>query len=305
MGRRSRRGRNVSGVLLLDKPAGVTSNGALQRVKRLFDAAKAGHAGSLDPLATGMLPLCFGSATKISGFVLDAAKTYRVTARAGQATDSGDADGEVVETVAPPALDAARLGSVLETFRGEQTQVPPMHSALKRDGRRLYELAREGRVVEREARAIVIHAIELERVEGSDFEFRVECSKGTYVRSLVVDIAARLGTLAHVTALRRLAVEPFAESQMVDEPALERAAAAGGPKALDALLLPADSALAGLPRLELDAQRAAELLHGRRVRAETAWPRGSVRLYGPDARFLGVGEVLDDREVAPRRLFAA
>lgn len=304
MARRARRGRNVSGILLLDKLAGVTSNGALQRVKRLFGAAKAGHSGSLDPLATGMLPICFGEATKISGFVLDAGKTYHVRARLGVATDSGDADGTVVETARVPTLDAAKLEAALAAFRGEQTQVPPMHSALKRDGRRLYELAREGRVVEREARAITIREIGLCAFEDPELEFRVVCSKGTYVRSLVGDIAAALGTVAHVTALRRTAVEPFEASQMVEEAALEQAAAAG-PETLDAFLLPADTALARLPRVDLDEAGAAAVRQGRRLRADAAWPRGWVRLYGPRTRFLGVGEVLEEHELAPRRLFMA
>lgn len=305
MGRRARRGRDVSGVLLLDKPAGMSSNRALQRAKRLFDAAKAGHTGSLDPLATGMLPICFGAATRISGFVLEASKRYRVTGRFGIATDSGDADGAVVGTEETAPVEADELRAVVAAFAGDQLQVPPMHSALKRQGRRLYELAREGRVVEREPRPITIHAIELERLEWPDFEIHVACSKGTYVRTLVVDIAACLGRLAHVTALRRLAVDPFEESELVDEAALEQAAAAGGREGLDALLKPADSALAGLPRLDLDADGAAALRQGRRLRADPAWPGGWVRLYGAGGDFLGVGEVLDERELAPRRLFAA
>lgn len=306
MGRRTRRGRNVSGVLLLDKPAGVTSNRALQHVKRLFGAAKAGHSGSLDPLATGMLPICFGAATKVAGFMLDATKTYEVTGRFGAATDSGDADGRIVATDSAEPLDAGRVATAVAGFAGEQTQVPPMHSALKHDGRRLYELAREGRVVEREARPITILDIELRSLEWPDFELRVECSKGTYVRTLVADIAERLGTLAHVRALRRTGVAPYDESQLVGEAELERAAAGTGAReALDAFLLPADSALERLPRLDVDADAAAALRHGRRVRAPAEWPVGWVRLYGAGIGFLGVGEVLDERELAPRRLFAA
>lgn len=305
MGRRTGRGRKVNGVLLLDKPAGVTSNRALQHVKRLFGAAKAGHAGSLDPLATGMLPICFGAATKIAGFMLDATKTYQVTGRFGLATDSGDADGEVVATDAAEPIDAGRVATAVAEFAGEQMQVPPMHSALKHDGRRLYELAREGRVVEREARPITIFDIELKSLEWPDFELRVECSKGTYVRTLVSDIAERLGTLAHVRALRRTGVAPYDESQLVDEGALEHAAGSGMHDALDAFLLPADSALERLPRLDVDAETAAALRNGQRVPAPAAWPLGWVRLYGAGIGFLGVGEVLDERALAPRRLFAA
>ncbi len=305
MGKRRATGRDVCGVVLLDKPQGLTSNQALQRVKRLYGAAKAGHTGSLDPLATGMLPICFGAATRVSGYLLDAAKTYAVTAALGAATATGDADGEVVGRRAVPGLEAAQLRSVLGSFRGEIEQVPPMYSALKRDGVRLYDLARRGLEVERAPRRVRIHSIELGAVRGPDFEFTVSCSKGTYVRSLVVDIAAALGTLGHVKALRRLAVGPFASQAMYDLESLERTAAERGAEGLDGLLLPVDSALADRPRLALRHAAAQALLAGQRLPPEPAWPRGLVRLYVEERAFIGVGEVSEAGELVPRRLFRA
>src|SRR5690606_28398173 len=244
-----RHARDVRGILLLDKPAGLTSNQALQRAKRLYRAAKAGHTGSLDPLATGMLPICFGSATKLAAYLLDAAKTYSVTARLGIATDTADADGRVIggdEGVQP---DEASVRRALESFVGEIEQIPPMYSALKRDGQRRYDLARRGIVVDREPRRARIHEIALDDYACRLLRFTVKCSKGTYVRTLVTDIAKALGTLAHVAALRRLAVEPFAGREMVTLERLEQLAA-DGPAALDALLLPAESALSGWPKVE-------------------------------------------------------
>lgn len=301
MARRRVTGRDVRGVLLLDKPRGLTSNQALQRAKRLFGAAKAGHTGSLDPLATGMLPVCFGRATKLSGYLLGAEKTYAVTAELGVATDTGDADGTMTgrSDVPPPAPE--RVSEVLRSFVGEYEQVPPMYSALKRDGRRLYDLARRGIVVEREARTVRIDSLELERYAWPEFSLSVTCSKGTYVRTLVMDIAEALGTLGHVTELRRLAVGPFAPDGMVDFEALERAAAEGQ-TALDRLLLPMDSAFADRPTVALAPEAALALAHGRRL-ADPAWPRGLVRLYSAEGVFLGVGEVSADGELATRRLF--
>src|SRR5690606_22393216 len=210
-----RRGRNVRGILLLDKPSGVTSNRALQRAKRLFQAAKAGHTGSLDPLATGMLPICFGAATKLAGYLLDARKTYAVTAELGTATDSADADGQVIAQSATPPPAELDVREAVASFEGDIEQTPPMYSALKRDGRRLYELARQGIVVDRAPRRVRIDTMTVEEYAWPTVRFTVTCSKGTYVRTLVTDLAARLGTLGHVTALRRLAVEPFDSADMV------------------------------------------------------------------------------------------
>jgi tRNA pseudouridine55 synthase len=298
-----RKQRHVSGILLLDKPAGLTSNQALQRVKRLYQAAKAGHTGSLDPLATGMLPICLGSATKVSQFLLDASKTYRVVSRLGVATDSGDADGAVTEERPAPVPDAQTLAAALARFRGEIEQVPPMYSALKQDGQRLYRLARRGLEVEREPRRVTIHSLELDAYDWPELAFTVTCSKGTYVRALVVDIAAAAGTVGHVTALRRLAVAPFAASEMRTLDALEARLDAGGFEAIDEWLLPTDNALAAWPGLTLQAEQAERLKHGQSVAAEPAWPTGRVRMYGPRGAFVGVGEVLAEGRLVGRRIF--
>jgi tRNA pseudouridine55 synthase len=294
--------RKVAGIVLVDKPSGLTSNRVLQTLKRLFAAEKAGHTGSLDPLATGMLPICLGSATKVAGLLLDARKSYRVWVRLGAATDTGDADGKVVaESPAPPHSREDILG-VLARFIGPIDQVPPMYSALKHQGRRLYSLARRGEEVVRQARSITIHSLELESIEWPTLCFRVECSKGTYVRSLVTDIARELGTLGYVTALRRLAVGPYSETEMHGIDRLE-ALAAEGFKRLDTVLLSADTALAGWPMIVLDAEQARRLSQGQRVSTDAGWPAGRVRLYGPEHVFLGVGNVLASGELKSQRLF--
>ena len=237
-----RRGDPVDGVLLLNKPSGMTSNRALQIVRRLLNARKAGHTGSLDPAATGMLPLCFGEATKVCGYLLDSDKRYRVTAKLGSSTDTGDADGTVVDTAEVPNLDANQWDALLQEFVGESTQIPPMYSALKHDGRRLYELARKGESVEREPRGIRIDDIRLLEAAGSRVVFRVSCSKGTYIRVLVEDIARRAGTLAHTARLHRESVDPFNGEPMLEMPEIEALADAGA-VALRSTLLPADRAL--------------------------------------------------------------
>jgi len=243
MGRRRRHGRDLTGIVLLDKPVGITSNEALQRAKRLFEARKAGHTGSLDPLASGMLPLCFGQATKVSAFLLGADKVYRVRARFGTRTDTADADGKVVEESCITEVSQIALETALSKFRGDIQQVPPMYSALRKDGRRLYELAREGREVEREPRSVTIHSLDIEEYDPTHPVLRVRCSKGTYVRTLVEDIAAAAGSLGHVAALRRLTVEPFPDDGLVSLTALEQAAEAGGMDYVavsDHVVVPAD-----------------------------------------------------------------
>ena len=236
----------VNGMLLLDKPAGMTSNQALQKVKRLLNAKKAGHTGALDPAATGMLPLCFGEATKVCAYLLDADKTYRVTARLGEATDTGDADGEVNDTADVPDLGFDEWQGILASFAGEIQQVPPMYSALKKDGKRLYELARKGESVERDPRPVTIHEIDLLEARGRRLVFRVRCSKGTYVRTLVEDIARAAGTVAHTAKLHREAVGSFSSESMLDLASAERAAD-DGPEGLRKRLLPADEAQADWP----------------------------------------------------------
>ncbi|MEX1082211.1 MAG: tRNA pseudouridine(55) synthase TruB [Halofilum sp. (in: g-proteobacteria)] len=302
MGRRKRRGRAVHGIVLLDKPAGMTSNAALQVVKRLYDAQKAGHTGSLDPLATGLLPVCLGEATKISAFLLDADKHYRFTVRLGERTDSGDADGELVERREPGPVDAATLEPVLARFMGEIEQVPPMHSALKRDGRPLYEYARRGEEVERASRPTVIHRLDLMGIDGHDVELSVHCAKGTYVRTLAEDIGEVLGCGGHVTALRRTGSGPFLAPAMVTLDALQRAFDETGHEGLDGLLTPTDQALADWPGLEVTSGLAAFLRQGQAVQIPKAPTEGVLRLYEAGGSFIGMGHVQDDGRVAPKRL---
>jgi len=292
----------VDGLILLNKPPGLTSNRALQVVKRLLNAKKAGHTGSLDPSATGMLPLCFGEATKVCAYLLGADKTYRVTARLGQATDTGDADGKENATADLPDLTAADWDAILQGFVGESLQIPPMYSALKKDGKRLYELARKGETVEREPRPITVHAIQLLEVAGSRLVFRVSCSKGTYVRTLVEDIAGRAGTVGHTAHLHREIVGHFRSEDMVDLAALE-ALAADSQSALRQRLLAPDLALAGFLPVSLDASAGERFSGGQAVQVDTGSRTGLARVYGAGQHFLGVGELAGDGQLAPRRVF--
>jgi tRNA pseudouridine55 synthase len=308
MGRRGKHGRDVNGILLLDKPRGLTSNAALQRVKRLYRAAKAGHTGNLDPLATGVLPVCLGEATKISAYLLDADKAYRVECTLGVTTDTGDSEGEVVQTrpVSTPSASAVR--HVLEQYTGEIEQMPPMYSAVKHQGQPLYKLAREGRTVERRSRRIRIDALELLAIDGDRVELDVRCSKGTYVRTLVEDIGEALGCGAHVSALRRTRAAPFDDSDLVDAGHLEALVADERSAELDALLLPVDAALSDWPRVSLPPPMAGYIEQGQAVQVPRAPAEGMLRLYRrePDTeRFIGVGRVLDDGRVGPKRLIFA
>lgn len=299
----------VDGVLLLNKPAGLTSNQALQRVKRLIGAKKAGHTGSLDPAATGMLPLCFGEATKVCAFLLDADKTYRVTARLGSATDTGDRDGEVVATAEVPTLSREEWQAILSGFLGDSRQTPPMYSALKKDGKRLYELARQGIEVERESRPIRIDEIVLLEAAGARLVFRVRCSKGTYVRSLVEDIAKKAGTVAHTASLHREAVAGFDAGDMLDMSSIEGLADAGQ-GSLEARLLPPDRALTSMPAVRVGEEDVCRFRAGQAVPVGRAAPAGLVRVYGPEHdphgqdEFLGVGDIAAGGTVAPKRVFA-
>ena len=303
MARQKKDLRDIDGVILLDKPSGMTSNQALQRVKRLFRARKAGHTGSLDPLATGLLPLCFGEATKVSAYLLDADKHYRTVARLGSRTDTGDAEGTVIETRPVGNYDEARIEAVLSRFRGPLEQVPPMYSALKQDGKRLYELARQGKEVERKPRAVVIHALELLGHDASTLELDVRCSKGTYIRTLVEDIGEALGCGAHVEQLRRIGVSPYDCPDMVTLEQLEAAAEAGR-EALDAWLMPIQSALAHWPRIDLDADGSHYMRQGQALQVQGAPTEGLLVLFDEHGRFLGIGHILDDGRVAPKRLIS-
>jgi tRNA pseudouridine55 synthase len=294
-----------SGILLLDKPLGLSSNAALQRVRRLFKGEKAGHAGALDPLATGMLPICLGEATKIAGDIVAGAKRYRFTIALGRRTATGDAEGEVTAEAAVPALTRERVETVLAGFRGPRMQVPPMYSALKQGGEPLYRLARSGKTVERAARAIELYEVKLLGLEAGSLEVETSCSKGTYVRVLAEEIATALGTVGHVSALRRLEVEPFGAEPMQTLESLERCCAAG--KA--APLLPADYPLQHLPSVRLTAADAVRLRKGQAVPAVVpgsdqglADGASRLRLYDEAGRFLGVGVAAGAATVRPKRL---
>lgn len=303
-GRRQRR--PVDGILVLDKPAGLTSNAALQRVKFLYGADKAGHTGALDPLATGVLPLCFGEATKFSQYLLDADKVYRAEARLGVTTDSGDSDGQVLAERPVPALDEATVMAVLARHTGDIEQVPPMYSALKRDGRPLYELARKGISVERAPRRVHVSRLDLLELAGSRLVIEAAVSKGTYIRTLVEDIGEALGCGAHVTALRRLAAGHFSLAQAFDLATLEQVAADGGTEALDALLQPTESALAGWPEVILSPESAYYMRRGQAVRVPGNGIPGNVAIYEDAGQghkaLVGIGEFTEDGRLAPRRL---
>lgn len=292
--------RKINGVLLLDKPTGLTSNGALQRAKRLFEAEKAGHTGTLDPFASGLLPLCLGEATKFSQFLLNADKAYRAEIRLGVRTTTADPEGEVIE-MKPVTVTAEQVQAVLPRFLGEVMQVPPMHSALKRDGRPLYEYARKGIEIERAPRAVRVHEIGVESLAGEVLTVVVRCGKGLYVRTLAEDIGAALGCGAYLQALRRLAVGPFRLEDAVGLPELEAMAL----PERDGRLLPAAILVADLPRVELDIDAAWQLCHGQAIWRSGLAVGQRFALFDPSARFLGVAEVNDDGKLAPRRLLAS
>jgi len=296
----TRRWRDVDGILLLDKPEGLTSNAALQKLRRLLSARKAGHTGSLDPLASGLLPICLGQATKICGLLLEANKTYRVTMVLGERTTTGDREGTVVEQLPVPMLDEETIRHVATGFVGETEQVPPMYSALKHQGQRLYKLARQGLEVDRKPRRITVHRLDLQGIESHQLQFEIECSKGTYVRTLVEDFARACGTVGHVGSLRRLSLGPFIHPPMHTLAALEQAATR--PDALDALLLPLDAALAELPAVGLGVAEQACVLQGQPV--FVIGPAAArVRMYGARGLFLGTGRMTaEGRRLAPERI---
>ncbi|HXU92407.1 MAG TPA: tRNA pseudouridine(55) synthase TruB [Gallionella sp.] len=290
--------RPLDGVLLFDKPLELSSNTALQKVRRLFQAEKAGHTGTLDPLATGLLPVCFGEATKFSTALLDADKTYRATLRLGRTTTTGDAEGEVV-TERPVNVAQADVDAVLERFRGPILQLPPMHSALKHQGKPLYEYIRKGETVERETREVVIHELVLDRFAMNEMDITVRCSKGTYVRTLAEDIGEALGCGAHLTALRRTAIAHFDLKDACDMAQLE----AMTMEQREARVLPVECLMPGMPQLQLDAVQVKRLAQGQRLALDAGLPDGKVSLHGPQG-FVGVG-VLQGRRLAPDRLLSS
>lgn len=304
MGRRRKPAwaRDVHGILLLDKPLGISSNRALQRVKHLFQSAKAGHTGSLDPLASGMLPICLGEATKVSSHLLSAAKHYRVSARLGIQTSTGDAEGDRINEMPVPSLDESSLGAAIDSFTGEIDQIPPMYSALKHEGKRLYELARAGEEVERPPRRVTIYKIDLVRFDDANVTLDVSCSKGTYIRSLVEDIAHSMGSCGYVTELHRTGVDPFNGDTMITLDTLEQIGEGEGVIALDRLLKPVDEALTHWPAIELDPVQAQQIAQGQAV----SWAAESVepdwcRLYRGPGEFFGIGQY-DGGYLVPRRM---
>lgn len=305
---RRRKGRPINGVILLDKPTGISSNDALQKVKRIYFAEKAGHTGALDPLATGMLPICLGEATKFSQFLLDSDKRYRVIAKLGERTNTSDSDGEVVET-RPVDVTLEKLEACIEKFRGESDQVPSMFSALKYQGKPLYEYARKGIEVPRESRKITVYEIILHRFEGDEVEMEVHCSKGTYIRTIVDDLGEMLGCGAHVTMLRRTAVAKYPYEKMVTlehlNELLEQAhrEEIAPRELLDPLLMPMDTAVEDLPEVNLIPELADMVQHGQPVQVLGAPEQGVLCLtMGEERLFIGVGEMNDDGKIAAKRL---
>lgn len=308
MSRPRRRGRDIHGVLLLDKPQGLSSNDALQKVKRIYNANRAGHTGALDPLATGMLPICLGEATKFSQYLLDSDKRYRVIARLGQRTDTSDADGQVVQE-RPVNFTQAQLDAALDTFRGDIQQVPSMYSALKYQGKKLYEYARQGIEVPREARSISVYELQFIRWEGNELELEIHCSKGTYIRTITDDLGELLGCGAHVIYLRRLQVAKYPIARMVTlehlNALLVQAQEQGQAPSdlLDPLLMPMDSPAEDFPEVNLLPAVAGYVKQGQPVQAAGAPASGLVRITeGETRKFIGIGEIADDGRVAPRRL---
>lgn len=304
---RRRKGRPINGVLLLDKPQGGSSNAALQEVKRLYGAAKAGHTGSLDPIATGMLPICFGEATKFSQYLLDSDKRYQAIAKLGEKTSTGDIEGEIIQKVDAFDLSDEQIDSVVQGFIGPIDQIPPMYSALKHQGQPLYKLARQGLEIERPARRVTIYSLQWRRLDAQHLELDVFCSKGTYIRTLVEDIGEQLACYAHVAALRRVQVGPFS-GEMMTMAHLRQLTESGTLDALDALLLPQESTLSAYPRVLLDEKDAIAFARGQTVTLSTchAAPCGLRQVWRSQseqpAYLLGVGEQISEEKLVPRRL---
>ncbi|WP_018414861.1 tRNA pseudouridine(55) synthase TruB [Teredinibacter turnerae] len=309
MGRRRKFGRPLHGVVVIDKPAGMTSNDVVQKAKRLFFANKTGHTGALDPLATGVLPLCFGEATKFSQYLLDSDKAYKSTFHLGVSTDTADADGQTLSTRDASALTVDQVRQAMMAYLGDIEQVPPMYSALKKDGQPLYKLAREGIEVEREARPVTILEYELLQFRPgvvAEVDVYIACTKGTYVRTLAEDLGRDLQVGAHVAKLRRVQAGPFSEAQALDLGALEQERGEDRAEALDHHLLAVDAPVAELPRLDLDEHSAFYFSRGQAVINNQVYRLGDegdkVRVFDANEQFLGVAEITDDGRVAPKRL---
>ena len=302
MSKPRKRGRDIHGVFLLDKPQGMSSNDIMQKIKRIFQANKAGHTGALDPLATGMLPICLGEATKFSQFLLDADKRYLVTAKLGERTDTSDAEGQIVET-REVKVKTPEILTALEQFRGDILQVPTMFSALKHNGKPLYEYARQGITVERAARPITIFELKFIEYNAPYLTLEVHCSKGTYIRTLVDDLGEVLGCGAHVTMLRRTAVADYPTEKMLDWNTLQALVEPQDLSLLDALLLPMDTAVAKLPTLTLDESQTQGIGFGQRVKFDNPNSlQGQVRLFSHENRFLGVAVIDENNVIRPQRL---
>lgn len=294
--------RNVNGILLLDKPKGASSNEILQVVKRLYCANKAGHTGSLDPLATGMLPICFGDATKFSQFLLEANKSYIVIGKLGETTQSQDSESPVLVKKEIGHINFNAIEEILPKFRGKIMQLPPMHSAIKHKGQPLYKLARQGITIEREPREITVYDIKLLSLKNDLFELEIKCSKGTYVRTIVADIGDILGVGAHVVALRRSAVEPYDSDRMVGIDQVKELATNNDYAALDKLLLPIDSMLIAMPQVALTSDMVFYMQQGQAVLVPGVPNSGLVKMFSKSGKFLGVGEVMSDGKVTPRKM---
>lgn len=292
--------RDIDGILLLNKPKGLSSNQALQQVRQLFRAQKAGHCGSLDPLATGVLPICLGEATKFSSYLLGASKDYRASCLLGQTTTSGDAEGDILET-SPVRVERAQIEQVLPQFIGEIEQVPPMYSALKHQGKRLYQLAREGKVVERAPRRVTIHRLDLTSFDGETLDIDVSCSKGTYIRTLAEDIGKVLGCGAHIRELHRSRVDAFDEVDALSMDQLQQLQQSGMMQ-LEAQLLPVSAALLQFPERELSVNESLDISHGRPVHLDEPVALGLCRLRSAEGHFLGLGEVFENGQLKAKRL---
>lgn len=302
MGRRRKSGRDITGMMIVDKPSGVSSNRVLQVVKRLFNANKAGHTGTLDPLASGVLPICLGEATKLSTYLLDADKSYQVTCKLGIATDSGDSDGEVIDHKPIPDFDTASLQLILQQFTGEQEQIPPMFSALKHQGQPLYKLARQGIEIERKSRVITIYDITLLAITEDSFTLEVSCSKGTYIRTLVQDIAAAMGSCGHVVMLRRIKAAGYDLAQALPLNELE-ALAETEQTNIDKQLLSAFDALPTWPSITLDTEQTRQLYFGQPVQHDEPEVSADIRLLDDNHQFIGLAHIGEDGVITAKRLF--